>query len=435
MDQAKSQSSQITQVAQIDPDGAIARITDRIRAAIADRSLLSIRGGGSKDFYGEAPCGERLDTGALAGITSYEPSELVVTVGAGTPLAELERVLAEQGQCLAFEPPRFAWGGSAGGRGDAAAGGVAGGMGRGTVGGMVASGLSGPARASVGAVRDYVLGATLINGRAEVLRFGGTVMKNVAGYDVSRVLAGSLGVLGVIAEVSLKVLPMAPAETTLEFACSQADALRLLNEWGGRPLPLNASLWQERDGIGLLSLRLRGAVAAVDAACAQLGGERCDPAQSMPFWESVRDQQHRWFTGAPATHELWRLSLPQTAAPLELDPQLFGMPLVEWHGGQRWYLAVPGNGERLRAAAAAVRGHASLFRAAATGADGAAGATGGTGKTGGTGGIGANRPGGSKPTIGRFDSLSAPLERIHRALLAEFDPHAVFDRQRLYPAL
>ncbi len=221
--------------------------------------------------------GEILGTSALAGITSYEPSELVVTVRAGTPLAELEAALAEKGQCLPFEPPHFAGGG--------------------TVGGMVAAGLSGPARASVGAVRDYVLGATLVNGRAEVLTFGGQVMKNVAGYDVSRVLAGSLGTLGVIAEVSLKVLPVAPAEATLAFACSQADALRLLNEWGGRPLPLNASCWVEQAGAGTLYLRLRGAVAAVEAACAHLGGERQDNASAAAYWQSLRDQQHPWFAG------------------------------------------------------------------------------------------------------------------------------------------
>ena len=198
-------------IARMDP--ALRQIAERIRAAAAERTLLRIRGGGTKDFYGEPPRGEPLSTGELQGLVSYEPSELVVTVRAGTPLAELEAALAAQGQCLPFEPPRFDRGG--------------------TVGGMVAAGLSGPARASAGAVRDYVLGAQLLNGRGELLSFGGQVMKNVAGYDVSRVLAGSLGVLGLITEVSLKVLPLPPAEATLVFDCHQADALRLLNGWGG----------------------------------------------------------------------------------------------------------------------------------------------------------------------------------------------------------
>ncbi|MGO4395645.1 glycolate oxidase subunit GlcE [Variovorax sp. M-6] len=360
---------------------ALREAIERIRATAADGRTLSIRGGGTKAFYGEPARGEALETAALRGVTSYEPSELVVTVRAGTPLAELEALLAEQGQCLPFEPPRFAPGG--------------------TVGGMIAAGLSGPARASVGAVRDYLLGVTLVNGRGEVLTFGGQVMKNVAGYDVSRVLAGSMGTLGLIAEASLKVLPVAPAEATLEFACSQADALELLNEWGGRPLPLNASAWRERDGAGVLSLRLRGAVAAVEAACAQLGGERQDRDRAAAGWQSLRDQQHPWF--AAGEGELWRLSVPQTAPVLAAD----GAPLVEWHGGQRWYGSAPGQGSRLRAAARAAGGHATLFRCAADRAS----------------------------TAGRFDTLSAPIERIHRALMNEFDPHAVFDRARLYPTI
>ena len=359
---------------------ALDEIVERIRAAAADRATLSIRGGNTKAFYGEAAHGAALETAALAGITSYEPSELVVTVGAGTPLAELEALLAGQGQCLPFEPPRFAGGG--------------------TVGGMIAAGLSGPARASVGAVRDYLLGLTLVNGRGEVLVFGGQVMKNVAGYDVSRVLAGSMGALGLVAQASLKVLPVAPAEATLDFACGQADALRLLNEWGGRPLPLNASVWRLRDGVGVLSLRLRGAVAAVEAACAQLGGERQDKARAAAGWLSLRDQQHPWF--AAGEGELWRLSVPQIAPVLAVE----GAPLVEWHGGQRWYWSAPGQGTRLRAAARAAGGHATLFRGSADGGS----------------------------TADRFDTLSAPVERIHRALMNEFDPHAVFDRARLHPS-
>jgi glycolate oxidase FAD binding subunit len=372
-------------------DRALGQLSERIRAAAADGTKLRVRGGGSKDFYGESPAGEILSTASLGGILSYEPSELVVTAGAGTPLAELEAVLAAQGQCLPFEPPRFEGGGAAAGAT--------------TVGGMVAAGLSGPARASVGAVRDYVLGATLMNGRGELLRFGGQVMKNVAGYDVSRVLAGSLGVLGVIVDVSLKVLPVAPAQATLEFACSQADALRLLNEWGGRPLPLNASLWCEREGRGVLLLRLGGAVAAVAAACAQLGGQRQDDAQAASDWRALRDQQLPWFAGPGSRGDLWRLSVPQTAPALDIADAA-GAPWIEWHGGQRWYRAAPGAGPALRAAARAVGGHATLFRPAA-GTDTAAG--------------------------GRFDLPGAPAGRIMRALMASFDPDAVFDRNRLYP--
>ena len=207
-------------------------MTEQVRAAGAHPTPLHIRGGGSKDFYGTLAQGEPLDTRDWRGIVSHEPTELVVTVRAGTPLAELEAVLAEKNQCLPFEPPHF--GPSA------------------TVGGMVAAGLSGPARASVGAVRDYVLGLQLINGRAEHLVFGGQVMKNVAGYDLSRLMVGAWGTLGVLTEVSLKVLPIAPAEATLRFECSQAEALRRLHALGGQPLPLNASCWVHDGGVDTL---------------------------------------------------------------------------------------------------------------------------------------------------------------------------------------
>ncbi|WP_119153646.1 glycolate oxidase subunit GlcE, partial [Caldimonas tepidiphila] len=319
-------------------DPVLQSLVERVRAAAADGTPLQIRGGGTKDLYGETPRGEPLDVTRLAGISSYEPTELVVTARCGTPLAELEAALADKGQCLPFEPPHLG--------ADA------------TVGGMVAAGLSGPSRAAVGAVRDYVLGATLLNGRGDVMSFGGQVMKNVAGYDVSRLLAGSMGTLGVILEVSLKVLPVAPAEATLRFEMKEATALRTLNEWAGRPLPLNASAWWN----GTLVLRLRGARAAVASAVAQLGGERIDEAQAQPFWQALREQQDEFFTEAMAAVDggaaLWRLSLPQTAPPLQLS----GEQLIEWGGAQRW-LCTGMPADAVREAARALGGHATLWHA------------------------------------------------------------------------
>ncbi|MDM0111527.1 glycolate oxidase subunit GlcE [Variovorax sp. J22R133] len=361
-------------------DSSLQAMVEPVRAASASATPLRIRGGGTKDFYGDATTGELLDTTTLVGVVSYEPSELVVTVRTGTRLADLEALLRAEGQCLAFEPPRFAP--------------------NGTVGGMVAAGLSGPSRASVGSVRDHVLGAELLNGKAQLLRFGGTVMKNVAGYDVSRVLAGSLGTLGLITEVSLKVLPVPPAEATLLFDCSQADALRLLNGWGGQPLPLNASCWVEDAGRAVLYLRLRGAVAAVEAACKHLGGERLDNAQTAADWDACRDQTLPWFTDAPATHDLWRVSVPQTAPVLDIDGEA---PLIEWHGAQRWYRATSGQGAAIRTASQAVGGHATLFK-----------------------------PGNAaQQTATRFDALSPALARVQRNLMDEFDPHRIFNRGRL----
>ncbi|MCT9811339.1 glycolate oxidase subunit GlcE [Acidovorax sp. Be4] len=327
-------------------DSALRQITERVRAALADQTPLRLRGGGSKDFHAPALAGELLDTRPLLGVVSYEPSELVVTARAGTSLAELQALLAEHGQCLPFDPPHFSTG-------------VADGA---TVGGAVAAGLSGPARASVGAVRDYVLGVEILNGRAELLRFGGQVMKNVAGYDVSRLMAGSWGTLGLITEMSLKVLPVAPGEATLRFDCTQAQALQWLNTWGGQPLPLNASCWLEDAGRGSLFLRLRGAKAAVESACLRLGGERQDNARAGADWDACRDQQLPWFTDRLARPELalWRLSVPAQAPALVLPEGARG-PLVEWHGALRWVQAPRSLGGALQALAAGVGGTARMF--------------------------------------------------------------------------
>jgi glycolate oxidase FAD binding subunit len=358
---------------------ALSGLIEQVQAARAAKATLDIRGGGSKAFYGGAPCGELLDTRTLTGISSYEPSELVVSARAGTPLAELEAALAEKGQCLPFEPPRF---------GD-----------DGTVGGMVAAGLAGPSRAVVGGVRDYVLGATLLNGRAECLSFGGTVMKNVAGYDLSRVLAGSMGTLGVICEVSLKVLPVAPATLTLRLEADQAGAIRRLNEWGGQPLPLNATAWWD----GMLVLRLAGASAAVQSAAAAIGGEVIATDMAAAFWNGLRDHRDEFFIGAAKAVEagasLWRLSVPATTAPLKLS----GEQLLEWGGAQRWICTTAPAG-MLREVAQAAGGHAVLFRSA-------------------------------DKRAGVFAPLKPPLDRIQRELQRAFDPDGVFNPGRLgYPA-
>ncbi len=378
-------------------------MVDRVRAAAAQGQPLRLRGGGSKDAYGQSLQGELLDTRAYAGIIDYEPSELVVTVRAGTGLAELETVLAQQGQCLPFEPPHHLPGSAV----DAQTASVA------TCGGMLAAGLSGPARASTGAVRDFVLGLTLVNGRGELLTFGGQVMKNVAGYDVSRLMAGSLGTLGLIADISLKVLPVAPAETTLRFALRQADALQQLHAWGGQPLPLNASCWMAADPTthdapdpaGVLTLRLRGAVAAVDAACRRLGGEPMAPTDAAAFWQARRDMRLPWPV-ASGDRDLWRLSVPQTAPVLDLQ----GPTLVEWHGAQRWLWARAGDAAKVRAAARAAGGSATLF----------------------VSGRGASAASAPADVRAFFDALPPTLARIHRALKTEFDPAGIFNRGRMF---
>ena len=383
-------------------DTALLTLSDQIRAASAAKKPLCITAGGTKDFYGAAVTGDVLDMRPLTGIVSYEPSELYVTARAGTPLAELEAALAEKGQCLPFEPPHF----SVDTRLESSSQPPHFSAGS-TVGGMVAAGFSGPARATVGSVRDYVLGVHIINGKAEHLVFGGQVMKNVAGYDVSRILSGSWGMLGVITEVSLKVLPFAPAEASLRFVLDEATMLRKLNEWGGQPLPLNASSWVIDNGQPTLYLRLRGAVAAVDAACkkllAEVPGQRVDSASVSADWNAARDLKLPWFTdGFKRGDDLWRLSVPQTAPALGV-----GDTMVDWLGAQRWVWASSGDAsaaDRLRSHAQAVGGNATLFIAAR-----------------------AN----SICATARFDALKPPLDRIHRQLKAEFDPAGIFNPGRM----
>ena len=351
------------------------RLLDAGRA----RTPLRFTGHGSKDFYGEALQGEAVSTLALSGVTAYEPSELFVSVLAGTPVFDVEALLARHRQRFAFEPPRF--------------------NGKGTVGGMVASGLSGPSRAALGSVRDHLLGAVVINGKGELLSFGGTVMKNVAGFDVSRVLAGSMGQLGLITEVTLKVLPLPAAVATLRFEFDQASALMALNRWGGEPLPIEASAWWD----GALLLRLAGAEAAVEAAARKLGGDHIPNEMAGPFWMGLRDQSDEFFVGAERAvaggARLWRLSLPSTAPELKLH----GEQLIEWGGAQRWVVTpLPPAG--VREAATAVGGHATLFRA-------------------------------QDKSCGVFAPLSAPLAAIHKRLKVSFDPHGIFNPGRLYPNL
>ena len=360
-------------------DAVLARLVDQVKTARVANGHFRIVGGGTKDFYGNALQGEPLNVRPLAGISSYEPTELVVTVRGGTLLSDLEAALEVKGQHLAFEPSRL---GSAS-----------------TVGGMIAGGLAGPARAAAGSVRDHLLGATLLNGKGEVLSFGGQVMKNVAGYDVSRVLAGSMGILGVICEVSLKVLPRPTASATLRFEFEQAQALKKLNAWGGEPLPISASAcWN-----GMLVLRLSGARAAVETACQQLGGETIDAALAASFWQGLRDQSDEFFVSAAAAIQggaaLWRLGVAQTAAPIALP----GEQLVEWGGAQRW-LCTPASATQVRDAAEAAGGHATLFRS-------------------------------REKTNEAFHPLSAPLARFHRELKKAFDPDRIFNRGRLYPDL
>ncbi len=303
-------------------------LSERIRDAAREGRPLAVQGTNSRGFYGREVSGEPLSTAELRGILSYEPSELVVTAGAGTPLRELEHILAGQGQRLAFEPPHFSP--------------------TATLGGSIGCGLSGPGRPFAGALRDYVLGVRCINGRGQVLGFGGQVMKNVAGFDLSRLLAGSLGTLAVLLEVSLKVLPVDEAEQTLVRECDRQQALRWMLDVSSRALPVTAMAhWR-----GRLYLRLSGAEPAVRAGAEELGGEHLP--EGGVFWSELKEQRLAFFS---RERPLWRLCLPP-AAPM---PVIDGDWLLDWGGAQRWLISDASSGT-IRAAAAALGGHAQLFR-------------------------------------------------------------------------
>ena len=344
-------------------------LVEQVREATARGTPLRIVGGGTKQFYGRTVQGAALATREHRGILRHDPAELVITARGGTPLAAIEAQLAEHGQRLPFEPPHFGP--------DA------------TLGGAVAAGLAGPARAWSGPLRDYVLGVRVLSGDGRVLRFGGEVMKNVAGYDVARLMAGSLGILGVLLDVSLKVLPRPPAERTLAFELDEGAALAQLAATARSALPLSAGSWVD----GRAYLRFEGSEATLDDVQRRVGGERVPEPQG--FWASLREQTHPYFVdGRPS----WRCTVPPVAPRLPLE----GTPLIEWNGLQRWYRCPPDAGAF--DAAAAVGGHATLFRHAAGAAD-------------------------------VFAPLPAPLLRLHRALKREFDPAGILNPGRMYADL
>ena len=368
---------------------------EQILAAAKTNTRLSIQGGGTKAWYGNSNTFSKLDTRPYSGILEYQPEELVITACAGTPLKEIEAVLAEKNQVLAFEPPHF---------GETT-----------TFGGAIAAGLAGPGRISVGNLRDFVLGARILDGKGQDLSFGGKVMKNVAGYDVSRLLPGSMGTLSLLLEASVKVLPRPAATITLRCTVSQARALQLTNEWAGQPLPLSASAWigDSKSGDGELTFRLAGAAAAVKAAIPLMGAAvnaiELDPKVAAAFWSNLREQQLPAFQNLNSNDTLYRLALPAACGPIAFA-SMSDKLVLEWHGQQRWFTA-PGDDATfasIKAIANTNGGHATRFRQ------------------------GSN----VDPANQRFSLLSeqvhsAALEAVQARLRASFDPSGVFATSRL----
>jgi glycolate oxidase FAD binding subunit len=343
----------------------------QVETAIADKTALQIVGGNSKSFLGNASQGQRLDVGGHQGVITYEPTELVITARSGTPLSVIENLLTEHNQMLAFEPPYY---------GESA-----------TLGGTIACNLSGPRRAYAGAARDFVLGARLINGKGEVLHFGGEVMKNVAGYDVSRLMAGAMGTLGVLLDISLKVLPRPEYEMTLVQTRDAQAALDKMHDWARQSYPISATcFYGER-----LMVRLCGAEGGVKAAAKQIGGDVMDNAAE--FWQQIREQHKSFFAD---DKPLWRLSIASDSPPLEI-----GKSLYEWNGALRWLKSTQ-SADVIRQAAQQAGGHATRFRGNTT-----------------------------SEADSVFQPLPPGLFKVHQQLKQAFDPHGIFNPGRLYPGL
>jgi len=397
-------------------DHVIAQLRAQVLDAARQQQTILIEGGGTKNFYGNHALNRidkvalnssekvarnstdkaalntsssgvphmtsnrvTLKLDALRGIINYQPTELVVTAWAGTPLQEVIDTLAASSQMLAFDPPAF--GAQA------------------TLGGCVAAGLAGPGRYAGGPVKDYVLGTHLLTASGSTLKFGGEVMKNVAGYDVSRLLVGSMGMFGPLTQVSVKVAPMPQEVCTLEFALDEASALAICHSWRAQPLPISATAWQATEGTsGCLRVRLAGAGAALKTARLKMGGEVLPDAQALEYWTALREQKLSFF----ATPTLWRLAVAPGTPVLNLGPTL-----IEWGGGQRW-VASALDATTVRRVAEQAGGHATLFRSSGDQ---------------------------TMPDQGVFHPLAGGVLAVVKRLKQEFDPQGLFNPGRLVHGL
>ena len=342
------------------------QFAEMVRHAYDNHMQLSIKGNGSKDFLRTQDNGEPLDTLANQGIIAYEPSELVVTARSGTAVADLQHTLAQHQQTLAFDPPCFG--------------------NQGSIGGAIATGLSGPSRPWTGAARDHVLGVRIINGKGEILEFGGQVMKNVAGYDVSRLMTGAYGTLGLLLDISIKVLPLPERTLTVNLECSAERAIEYMNQLSAKSVPLTGACWLDNQ----LYLRLSGTHAGVDAACDKIGGDKIDNSE---FWQTLRDHQLDFFEDS-----YWRISLPPASGMLPLQ----GQWLIDWGGAQRW-LRTEAAPEHVLATAVAAGGYAEQW----------------------------------KTTDKRWlrTALDPAIHKYHQRLKAAFDPGHVFNMGVMYTDL
>ena len=356
----------------------------QVKQAISNQTPLYIHGGNSKQFYGNAVDATPLDISVHTGIINYDPSELCITVRAGTKLSDIETLLADNNQILAFEPPHYLY--SSLNNQDTA-----------TIGGAIASGISGPSRAYTGSVRDSILGVNIINGDGEIANFGGEVMKNVAGYDLSRMMVRSQGTLGVILNISVRVIPKPEHNITLAFEASQSEALSYFQDLRKNTLPITATAWLNNTAL----IRLSASEQVLQSCKEKVKGDERLNADS--FWQGVRDHTHEFFTNSKNDDKpLWRFSLPP-ATPEKI--QLDGEELIEWSGAQRWiHSNAPAN--IIRDIAKSQKGYATLFN---------------------------NAP--SDESATRFSELEPALFTLHKQLKNQMDPQGIFNPGRIYKGL
>ncbi len=344
-------------------------ITSVIQDAYRQKQALVIKAGDTKNFYGRNIQAKTLSVANHTGILEYEPSELYITVKSGTPLVEIEQTITKENQIIPCESPHF--GATA------------------TLGGMVASGLAGPRRVSAGAVRDCVLGTEIVNGKGEYLRFGGKVMKNVAGYDVSRLMCGALGTLGVLMCITIRLLPKPLYEHTVVIELDSHTAIKKMNQWAATPMPITATFYDGQD----LYLRLSGSLSTIEACKKEIGGKTFD--QNELFWTSVKEQTHEFFQ---TDLSLWRISVPPATGILNIP----GDNVIEWSGALRWYVS-DADEQLIRKEAEQVGGHACLFR--------------------------------GNTTEQRFHPLSHTSMKIHKNLKKTFDPAGILNPGKMYAEL
>lgn len=363
------------------------QLVSQVQSAYQNRQALAIQGNGSKLFLIHQVPGQRLSTASHQGIVNYLPSELTITVRSGTLLSDLKEVLTENGQMLAFEPPQFSA--------------------NATIGGTIAAGLSGPSRPFTGSARDFVLGCKIINGRGELLQFGGEVMKNVAGYDLSRLVTGSYGSLGLILEVSLKLLPLPSREQSISFSLQLNQFAHQVQRLLLSGYPITAACYLDGQAYIRLAGSEKGVASSYQEISQLLSKQKFQPQEiNNLFWSELNEQQLSFFD---QTQPLWRLSLPGKTENFERYISAEDKQLIDWGGALRWFYSNQ-SADKIRSDAQSLGGHAQLFRGNEMDSD-------------------------ELKNVPKQQPLTPAIMKIHQQIKRAMDPHLILNHGCLYPEL